>query len=275
MQTFEQKKFTSHLINGVQVQFWRDFCTQKYGMIRIEINPTYQHLSDWIGQLPEVFAHQGTILYDARNQIRLLSGPDGQMYCVKRYHQPSLLNRIIYTWLRSPKAQRAYENALRLQQRCIPTPAPIAYLLCFQGLITESYLVTEACPLSHSLYDMGLKREVIEQDMLREFGTLCARLHEQGVLHKDFSPGNILYDRVNGEWQFSIVDINRMRFQPISLQQGCRNMERLWGTQDMFDTIADAYAQTRHADAAECRRLIAQARRHYWSHHVHNYIQYQ
>lgn len=42
------------------------------------------------------------------------------------------------------------------------------------------------------------------------FAEFTARLHEAGILHLDYSPGNILYDKIGEEYHFSLVDINRM-----------------------------------------------------------------
>lgn len=44
------------------------------------------------------------------------------------------------------------------------------------------------------------------------FAEFTARLHEAGILHLDYSPGNILYDKIGEEYHFSLVDINRMHF---------------------------------------------------------------
>ena len=38
--------------------------------INITINPTYQHLSDFIESLPSIFETEGELVYDERNQVR-------------------------------------------------------------------------------------------------------------------------------------------------------------------------------------------------------------
>ena len=85
------------------------------------------------------------------------------------------------------------------------------------------------------------------------------------MLHRDFSPGNILFDKVDGQWKFAIVDINRMSFSKVSVVRGCRNFARLWGQPDLFRIIADEYAKARNADADECFRIIRSARRKFWT----------
>ena len=45
------------------------------------------------------------------------------------------------------------------------------------------------------------------------FASEIWRLHQAGVWHKDFSPGNILYTiSPDGRYEFHYVDLNRMKF---------------------------------------------------------------
>lgn len=238
----------------------------------IVINPTYEALRGWLLSLPEIFSHQGEVIYDARNQIRLITAPDGTELCVKRFHQPRFLNRIGYSFLRAPKAKRAYDNALRLLSYGIGTPMPVAYILCGKGLLAESYLVTEKSTLRHTFYEFRDGVIAGKEDLIRSFARFSARIHETGVLPLDYSPGNILYDRVNGEWQFELVDINRMHFGKVSEKQGCCNFCRLWGKTDFFDVLAPAYAQARHMDEKQCREWVLDSRKHFWAHHPHEHF---
>ncbi len=238
----------------------------------IVINPTYEALRGWLLSLPEIFSHQGEVIYDARNQIRLITAPDGTELCVKRFHQPRFLNRIGYSFLRAPKAKRAYDNALRLLSYGIGTPMPVAYILCGKGLLAESYLVTEKSTLRHTFYEFRDGVIAGKEDLIQSFARFSARIHETGVLPLDYSPGNILYDRVNGEWQFELVDINRMHFGKVSEKQGCCNFCRLWGKTDFFDVLAPAYAQARHMDEKQCREWVLDSRKHFWAHHPHEHF---
>ena len=43
-------------------------------------------------------------------------------------------------------------------------------------------------------------------------GPYTAVMHEREVLHLDYSPGNILWDKDDEGYHFTVVDINRMRF---------------------------------------------------------------
>ena len=103
----------------------------------------------------------------------------------------------------------------------------------------------------HSLYS--------EEDsckILTSFGVYTANLHKKGVLHKDYSAGNVLFRMENGQVYFSLVDINRMRFGSVSSEQGYKNFERLWLSDSDFITIAKAYAQERNLNPEEAIKQI-------------------
>lgn len=231
----------------------------------ILIQPSYQHLRAWIEQLPSTFFSQGEIIYNARNQIRVIKGPDGRLYNVKRYCVPKWFNRLIYTWFRPSKAKRAYDNALQLQTLGIATPAPVAYLLCGKKLLAESFLITQQVNLPHRLYEWGDGLTEGREEVMRAFGRFTAQMHNRHVLHLDYSPGNILYDKVDGTWQFAIVDINRMHFGSVSIEQGCANLGRLWGEEAVYHLIAEGYALERKADIKTCYQQMWHAHQRFWN----------
>ena len=230
------------------------------------VNPQYESLRPWLETLPEIFDSSGEIIYDARNQIRRMSAPDGTLLCVKRFRRPAWPNRIIYTFLRPSKAQRAYDNAFTLLQHQVPTPAPVAYLLFrSNGLLSDAYLVTSFCPFRRSFYELGEGGLDGREDLVRAFAVFSARLHQEGILHLDYSPGNILFDGQDGRWSFCLVDINRLRIGgPVSWCRGCRGFGRLWGTPAMMRLLADSYAEARGVDPVRCERLVLRAWRRFW-----------
>ena len=233
----------------------------------IEINPTYEHLREWITRLPETFTRQGEVIYDARNQIRLITAPDGSNVCVKRFHAPRCLNKWIYSYFRQPKAVRAYQNALRLRECGIRTPEGIAYiLLSKRGLLQESYLVSCRSTLTRNMYEFRHHPLEGYENIVRAFAQYTAKMHDKGILHKDYSPGNILFDiNQDGQVLFDVVDINRMRFdKPVSAKEGCRNFCRLWGKEDFFTLLAREYARARGLDEQQCVHWTIKYWRRFW-----------
>lgn len=77
----------------------------------------------------------------------------------------------------------------------------------------------------------------------------------------DYSPGNILYEkRDDGSYNFSLIDINRMKFCDVDMQTGCANFARMWGSDQFFETIAYAYAKERGWDEKICKKIVFEAR---------------
>ncbi|MGN0186278.1 MAG: lipopolysaccharide kinase InaA family protein [Paludibacteraceae bacterium] len=231
-------------------------------MSKVVVNSAYSDLRTFIEALPQTFAHSGQVIYDARNQIRVITLPDGRQANVKRYHRPAFPNRVIYSYIRPSKAERAYRNALLLQANGVATPTPIGYILCGRRLITESYLVTAQSPLQRRFYEFREHGITGYEDIIKAFARFSADLHSKNIYHKDYSPGNILFDKqVDGSIRFELVDINRMEFgTPIGMAKACKNFCRLWGKQDFFELLAAEYAAARGWDKQQTSELII----HYW-----------
>lgn len=209
---------------------------------------------------------EGRVIYRSRNRNTIsVHQVNGQEINLKRYKIPVSYNCIIYSFFRKSKARRAYEHALLLTARGIETARPVAYMEKRRhGLLRESFLLTGQCPYTRNMYEFGHSSPEGREDILRAFGRFTARLHQAGILHQDYSPGNILFDKVDGEWHFCIVDINRMKFKKFSLDSGCRNFRRLWGGQDTFRYMAEGYAEAMHHDLAECTERMLRYREKFW-----------
>lgn len=132
-------------------------------------------------------------------------------YNIKAFKIPGLINSIVYTTFRRSKARRSYENARRLSELGLDTPKPYAYIEVRNGLrLHESYYICEHI-IADDMREWEHKPD--SGHLVMALAKEMARLHKAGVLHKDFSPGNILYTG-NSEkgYRFYYVDLNRMRF---------------------------------------------------------------
>ena len=190
------------------------------------IHPAFQSLTEFIQQLPSIFDQAGTTIYKARNEIKVFE-VDGIRLNVKRYKVPYLFNRFAYTFLRQPKAVRAFEYANLLLEKGINTPTPVAYLLFNRGgMLAESYFVSLQAE-GETLYEIGKAPLKGNENFYLALGQYTARLHQHQIFHRDYSPGNILYRKIGEAYDFSLVDINRMEFGAVSLKKGCANFARL------------------------------------------------
>lgn len=232
------------------------------------LNKKYDHLREWLERLPEDFQRLGEVIYDGRNQLRVIEAPDGTLINAKRYCIPRQPNRLIYSFgIRQPKGLRAFSYPTRLLERGIATPEPIAYIeqRSRLGLLQECYFVSVQSPLRHTLYEFGNAQEGTYEVMARELGRFTAMMHDREVLHLDYSPGNILWDKDGDGYHFAVVDINRMRFGKVNIKDGCATLRRLWGPKRFIELIARSYAQNRGFDEDEAIRLTMEARTAFWT----------
>lgn len=219
--------------------------------MKIVINQKYSTLKSFVESLPTIFSEEGELIYKERNILKCYS-VDGYNIVVKQYKKPHIINRIAYTYFRPSKAKRSYEYALRLLELGVETPAPIAYIEEFKcGLLTHGYLF--------SIYekDFSIIRDLmdgiqIDDDLLKALALYIANLHQNGVLHLDISPGNMLYKKLGNKVQFTAIDINRMQFPTeITNEMRFKNFNRLSDNVDVLTKIAKYYAAATNLDEQE------------------------
>lgn len=214
---------------------------------KIIINPKFRHLESFIKSLPETFETSGEVIYNGRNQIRLYERNEVKI-AVKRYKIPLLVSRVHYTLFRPSKAKRAYEYAVALEKMGFDTPAPIAYIeISNNGIFERGYFASEMVDAKVVRFWEEENPEELKQ-LLAEFAAYTARLHDNGILHLDYSPGNILYRKENGHFRFYLIDINRMRFNITDRDLLMRNFERITPNPDILRSLAREYALVNGTD---------------------------
>ncbi|MDR1456170.1 MAG: lipopolysaccharide kinase InaA family protein [Tannerella sp.] len=233
--------------------------------IETVLNPQQQAFDAFVRSVPEAFDRGGRTIYRQRNEIKVFETAD-TILNIKRYRKPHLPNRVAYTFFRPPKAERAYRYAFRLRELGIDTPEPVAYILLKKnGLLHMSYYVSRQAPHDHTMYEFGRGGLAGREYILQALAGFTARLHEAGVCHRDYSPGNILFRETPAGVEFCLVDINRMRFGPVSVREGCAAFARLWGPEPMFRLLAEGYAKARGAEVEPCVRRTLYCRRRFWN----------
>ena len=234
-------------------------------MMKILLNPKYKYLEAYISSIPIRFDLEGEKIYESRNVVKVMS-VNGFLVNVKRYGIPLFINRIVYSFFRKPKGIRAFYYPEILLGKGIQTPEPIAYIekkTC--GLLGYSFFISVQCPYRYNFYEFGDADIKDCGDVITAFARFTARLHEAGILHRDYSPGNVLFDKVESQYQFSIVDINRMSFGNVSVKRGCASFSRFWGQRPMFELLAKEYALARGADVDKCIEWVMTSRKKFWS----------
>lgn len=200
---------------------------------------------------------QGDVIFKRRNTLRRYEGK-----VIKEFAVPSLIKGLIYGTIRKSKARRSYEYAKRLGDM---TPAPIAYKEIKWGpILRESWYCSEAIDGAGTFNDLvGHKDYPHREEILSSIGRFTARLHTLGVVHEDYSGGNILFNEDGSRvW---VVDLNRMRFGHVSREKGLLNFERLNIDRNALRTMAGAYAQAMGYDEGETAEFIIH---HRWKKHI-------
>ena len=239
-------------------------------MRTLRLNPAYEHLRTFISELPDRMDTEGTYIYGGRrNLIKCFDAPDGTRLNVKRYKKPSFPSNVVYsTGLRLPKGERAFTYPSILLEKGIETPEAVAYIEeRTWSLLRHSWFISIQCPYSHRLYEMGDADETLYTPIAKALAGYCAHMHGQGVLHLDFSPGNVLWEKSGDTYRFSIVDINRMRFGEVMMEDGCRSFARLWGPKRFLQILVREYACLRSFDPQAAENVLMEERKRFWKHY--------
>lgn len=211
--------------------------------IRYKIAPGFELLDSWVGKLPDYFPSNGVSIFKDRNEVKVFED-HGFSLNVKAFKLANLVNRFAYVYLRGSKARRSYQNALRFLDEGASTPVPVAYVECLSyGLLQESFYVS-----LHFRHDFSL-RDVLnclvpdKENILKQWVNFTwNHLHRHGIYHMDYSPGNTLVQKVNDQYHFAVVDLNRMMFMPVGFEKGIENFRQLDTDEESLRLIATEYA---------------------------------
>lgn len=190
-------------------------------------------------------SNKNVLVEGKRNVIKKASYNDAPI-TIKQFKKLNFVKAVIYTYFRENKAKRSFEYAKYLLEHDILTPEPYAYVEVKNsfGLLCECYYV---CQLIQ--YDFTI-REIIHdplfpkrEKILEGFTEFSFKLHEANVNFLDHSPGNTLIVKNGDEFKFYLIDLNRMKFQKMSLEDRMDNLKKLWFSKDMIRLISKKYEE--------------------------------
>lgn len=214
------------------------------------IGKKYTHFETQLSAHIDSFDTTGVQFGDAgRNMIKLFD-LEGERINVKSFKVPNLINQVVYNFFRKSKAQRSFEYASNLLSLDIGTPTPIAFyerptILLFK----KSYYISQHlnCDLTYRELTTNLEYPDSEQ-IIRAFTRFTFDLHEKGVNFLDHSPGNTLITKTNDCYNFSLVDLNRMKFGNMDFKTRITNFAKLTIHKSIIEIMSDEYAKLIHAD---------------------------
>jgi hypothetical protein len=138
--------------------------------------------------------------------------------------------RLLYR-LRSSKAVRAFDHASRLLAVGVGTPHPLAAVEVRRGAaLLASFYCCSFVPSFQEARALKRPETPDRSNLLEHLGEFVGRLHENGVLHRDLTSGNVLLVPDPGQpgaVAFQLVDLNRMRFRRVGVCAGLANLAQL------------------------------------------------
>lgn len=224
----------------------------KANEIKVVINPEYSFLTEFINKLPENFSSEGEIIYNERNVLKRYQVHEVDMI-VKSFKVPIFVNKIAYSFFRKSKASRSYEYALGILKRGGSTPAPIAYIEEYKhGLLYRSYYISIFNANAETVRKYMDGTVINAENIWRSFIRFTIKMHRCGILHVDYSPGNILIEtKPDGSYQFTLIDINRLCFKQVTQEEALCNFDRLALSVDASTRLAEIYAEECSLDRDE------------------------
>ncbi|NND63735.1 MAG: lipopolysaccharide kinase [Flavobacteriaceae bacterium] len=209
------------------------------------IHPNYSEFKTPLKEVLNRFSEVGEYMVKGdRNTIKKME-IDGTIFSVKKFKTPNVFQSLVYRFLRKSKARRSFEYADRLISLGVGTPHPVAYLERFSFGLKDSYYIC-----LHMDYDFDFRtlnhnpKWPNRNEILKQFAAFTFQLHEKGILFLDHSPGNTLINEVGEkQYEFYLIDLNRMRFRSLNFQQRMRNFRRMWLSKTMINVMAPVYAE--------------------------------
>ncbi len=232
---------------------------------RADVADAWRAWRDQIIDLPRRLTGQGVALHSGRNLIGklTLTSPDREPIevAVKAFRVPARPRGFVYAHLRLSKARRCMIHAHKLLEMGISTPDPIACIERMEnGCLRESYYISRYWPADIDLVDLLYKGAASggpdTDALLEQLARFTYLQHQNGVLHLDYNPGNILASTRRGAIDLSLVDINRLRFNRPDIGDRISGLVRLTTKARYLRTIGRKYAGLHGADPETfCRRL--------------------
>lgn len=208
------------------------------------------------------FKNGGTLIGPGARNIVKVFEIDGKQYNFKSFKQHNFINRHVYKYYRKSKAKRSFEYANLLLSKNFYTPNPVAYIEFFDfwGL-TSSYYMSEQLdncfPLTDALHN---PEHTDREKIFRGYANLMFNLHESGIEFIDNASGNFLLKKENENYNFYLVDLNRMNFHSVfPIDKRLLNFARLTTDMDTMKIISDEYSKLSGVPVEYCLQKINEA----------------
>jgi serine/threonine protein kinase len=191
------------------------------------------------------FDSSGEIVFRERNTLRKIHHLELGTLAVKSFKKPHLINQVAYAHFRKSKAFRSFHHAETLTFKNINTPKPLAFFEERRnGRLLKSFYFSEYYEYDFTFRELIENKELFPDwnSILRDFSRFVFTIHENSILFKDLSPGNVLIKKTEHSYHFSLIDLNRMLFRTLTMEERLQNFIRLSLTDEMISIIGKEYA---------------------------------
>jgi len=219
--------------------------------------PNQRH-KDFVVNIKNYFNQKNsTTIFQQRNTLKEIQF-EGKEYIVKSFKIPHLLNQIVYSFFRDSKAKKSYFNSIKIVDF---VPEPIGYIEFKEfSLLKESYFIT--VPFN---YDFTIREPLTtpsypnKDKIYKAFAKFTTQLHNRNILHLDYSPGNILIKEHSWGYEFKIIDVNRMIFKKLTIEDRLKNFSKLWAKDEDLTIVIEEYAKLNNIEKQEALSIALKA----------------
>jgi hypothetical protein len=79
--------------------------------------------------------------------------------------------------------------------------------------------------------------------IIKKFTYFTHNLHENGIMFLDHSRSNTLVKKHNEDYKFYLIDLNRMKFKPLSIEERLKNFRRLKLNDEILEKVSGFYSE--------------------------------
>lgn len=199
-----------------------------------------------LNHIAQNFDNSGELLFKGSRNIIKVFDVNGKKINVKSFKRPNLFKKIIYKFFRESKAKRSFLNAEFLIQNGFKTPTPYGFIEKSDWLgITNSYYFCEHLENAFLLEKVVINENFPERKkILMDYTDYFFNLHQKGIEFIDNSLGNTLIVKNNNEYNFYLIDLNRLNDnKQLSIDDRMKNFARLTLNQTVWEAISEKYSE--------------------------------